>query len=301
MDTKRSLFTTALLSIVLVGIGYGVGGYIHNESFSLPDYSVRKDAEKPTQIGIENEPLSELPRERKHILPDPLVSFLENADESGNLTIGGIYAQTNVRRAEYGLAPLLLNETLNIGAEIKVDDMFTQQYFEHVSPDGVDVGGVMDQVGYDYLSVGENLALGNFKNDSALVDAWMDSPGHRANILSDTYTEIGISVKRGEYNGRETWLAVQEFGRPRSDCPQINSSLATTIEKNKSKLSELSKTLDNLQGELEAFTPKRGSAYNQKVEVYNEYVAMYNKLLDATKSLIATYNSQVQAFNICIQ
>ena len=50
------------------------------------------------------------------------------------------------------------------------------------------------KAGYEYISVGENLAMGNFKNDGDLVEAWMNSPGHRANILSFKYKELGVAV-----------------------------------------------------------------------------------------------------------
>lgn len=295
-----SKFVTTLLVLVLLGGGFFVGDYIKNDSdFSLPE-NTQEALNDIGEIVAVKEEGGDVPEET-FSLPEPLVTLFDFGDPNADLTVGGVFAWTNIQRANNGLPPLLLDETLSVGAEIKVDDMFTNQYFEHVSPSGVGVDGIMEQAGYNYLSVGENLALGNFENDEALVQAWMDSPGHRANILSDNFTEIGISVKRGIYEGRETWLAVQEFGRPRSDCPFINSALANQIENNKFELNELASTLDSLQAELNSFSPKRGSAYNQKVEVYNGYVATYNDLIAQTKQLTNTYNAQVRAFNECIQ
>ena len=53
----------------------------------------------------------------------------------------------------------------------------------------------------------------------------MASPGHRANILNSRFIDIGVAVKEGEYQGKETWLAVQEFGEPLSDCPSPSTDL----------------------------------------------------------------------------
>src|SRR6185369_15716694 len=118
-----------------------------------------------------------------------------------------------------GLPALKENALLDKAAKKKLDDMFAQQYFEHINPQGKGPSDLAKSVGYDYIAIGENLALGNFKNDAELVQAWMDSPGHRANILNKQYTEIGVAVGQGTYEGKKTWLAVQEFGRPTSSCP----------------------------------------------------------------------------------
>ena len=67
--------------------------------------------------------------------------------------------------------------------------------------------------------------MGNFKNDQDLVSAWLNSPGHRANILNTRFTEIGTAVLKGFYEGREVWMAVQEFGLPLSSCPNPDSKV----------------------------------------------------------------------------
>ena len=100
--------------------------------------------------------------------------------------------------------------------------MFEKEYFEHKSPSGIGASDIAHDVGYEFILVGENIALGNFDGDEALVQAWMDSPGHRANILNKRYTEIGIAAEKGLYQGKMMWLAVQIFARPMSLCQNPN-------------------------------------------------------------------------------
>ncbi len=217
------------------------------------------------------------------------------------LTVAGTVRETNMARQENGFLALSVNAKLTRAAEAKVDDMFNRQYFEHESPTGVGPGDLADGVGYEYLMIGENLALGNYEDDQALIDAWMNSPGHRANILRPQYTEIGVAVKRGLYEGRTVWLAVQEFGRPQSDCPSPSASLGAEIERDKNQLDELSGRLSAAEEDIQNSRPKRGPAYRQKVDAYNELVRLYNALADETETLITRYNEQISAYNICLQ
>src|SRR3990167_5043216 len=104
-----------------------------------------------------------------------------------------IVAQTNIQRFDNGLLPpLSTNAKLEAAALAKAQDMFNKQYFEHVSPSGLDPGTLVKNAGYEYILSGENLILGNFKDEQELVQAWMDSPGHRANILNERFVDIGV-------------------------------------------------------------------------------------------------------------
>jgi hypothetical protein len=181
--------------------------------------------------------------------------------------------------------------------------MFNKQYFEHVSPSGKGPGDLADRVRYEYIAIGENLALGNFKDDQALVEAWMNSPGHRANILNAKYAEIGVAVGKGNYEGKTVWMAVQEFGRPSSACPQVNLGLKDQIQSYKSELAGLENEVKQQKSALESLDPKNKADYdyyNQKVGDYNNLVQIYNNKLDVLKSLIENYNSQVNTYNQCL-
>jgi len=188
---------------------------------------------------------------------------------------------------------------LNTAATLKLQDMFQKQYFAHLSPSGEGAGDFVKEVGYEFIIIGENLALGNFRDDQALVQAWIDSSGHRKNILNECYSEIGVAVDKGMFEGKETWLAVQIFGLPLAACPLPDENLKTKIEVYEDQLEKLQKTIESLEAEIEVMYPKRGAAYNQKVRQYNNLVTQYNNLVKETKKIILDYNTQVELFNEC--
>ena len=98
----------------------------------------------------------------------------------------------NRERAAKGLRPLRLNGTLSAAAGDRVGDMLAKRYFDHVSPDGVQPFVWAKRRGYDYRTIGENLAVGY--RGTAVVNGWMNSPGHRANILGRAFDEVGIAI-----------------------------------------------------------------------------------------------------------
>ncbi|HEX3099775.1 MAG TPA: CAP domain-containing protein [Patescibacteria group bacterium] len=220
---------------------------------------------------------------------------------SSNLTASGIITWTNTQRETQGLVPLHENALLRKAAEAKVDDMFAQQYFEHKSPDGKSPADIIHAAGYDYIVVGENLALGNFKDDETLVQAWMDSPGHRANILNGKYQEIGTAAKKGMFEGKEVWLAVQEFGAPLSACPTLNTNLKPQIDANRTQLAENQAELQRQKAALSANRYKSQDDYNAAVAKYNALVDQTNKLSDATQAMVTDYNAAVNNFNKCLE
>lgn len=118
---------------------------------------------------------------------------------------------TNQKRVENGLSVLSLNSQLSDAAENKAEDMIEKDYWAHNSPDGITPWVFIKASGYEYVYAGENLARG-FRNSDDIVNAWMASPTHRANLLSPKFKEVGFSVKSGNLNGEETILVVQEFG-----------------------------------------------------------------------------------------
>lgn len=122
---------------------------------------------------------------------------------------------TNGDRTEEKLGTLTVNSTLVAAAQAKANDMAEKGYFAHTSPEGIDPWYWMNQAGYSFSLAGENLAV-NFSDSEDVVQAWMNSPGHRANILNGKFTEIGVATAVGEYKGRKTTFVVQMFGTPRT-------------------------------------------------------------------------------------
>ncbi len=232
-------------------------------------------------------------------LPEPL--RYKAIEKPRELSLTGVLAETNRYRSFEMLPPLTLNKELTKGAEKKLQDMFDKQYFAHQSPDGKGPAQIADAVGYKYLTIGENLALGNFGGDSALVKAWMDSPGHRANILNKKYKEIGIAVGEGIYEGEHIWLAVQEFGVPASLCTAPERSLELLVSANKQEISEIEKRIDEQQRRVNETEPKNGPAYNREAAAYNSLVEQYNDLSSRTKKLVEKFNTQVETYNQCLR
>ncbi|MEK7462450.1 MAG: CAP domain-containing protein [Patescibacteria group bacterium] len=124
-----------------------------------------------------------------------------------------VVSLTNAERADISEAPLRRNATLDAAAKLKAEHMAKNQYFSHYAPDGTSPWFWFDQAGYVYAHAGENLAI-HFSDSSEVVDAWMKSPTHRANIVGAQYTEIGVGTAKGEYEGYDTVYVVQLFGTP---------------------------------------------------------------------------------------
>lgn len=118
---------------------------------------------------------------------------------------------TNEKRIENGVSALRFNEELSKAADLKASDMLSKNYWAHNSPDGKTPWVFIKTSGYTYVYAGENLARG-FSSAEDVVNAWMASATHRSNLLSETYEDIGLAVKKGKLNGEETVLIVQMFG-----------------------------------------------------------------------------------------
>jgi uncharacterized protein YkwD len=228
-------------------------------------------------------------------------SPLNVGGQSNNVTLlkSKIIEETNSQRVANGLAVMTENSKLNQAAETKANDMFLNQYFEHVSPSGIDPGTLVANSGYEYIITGENLILGNFKDEADMVEAWMNSPGHRANILNATYSEIGVAVIKGDYKGEQVWIAVQEFGLPLSACQKPNESQKVKIENDKIILDQLAAALDEKKIQIDSAS--QTSYYNQLIDDYNQAVQTYNSMAENLKLLVADYNDQVKVFNDCVK
>ena len=248
--------------------------------------------------SIQVEPASSIKTPGALLVSD---NFLTNNIDNIKLSSKNVISITNKYRTENGnLVVLIENSKLDFSAEKKLQDMFVKGYFEHVSPEGVGVGDLGNQIGYEYIIIGENLALGNFKNDQSLVDAWMASPGHRANILNKRYTEIGVAVGRGVYNGKNVWISVQHFGLPKSSCPAIDGVLKGIISLDEKKIKEMESDLSTKRKRIDSGAIYGGLTTSDQVDQYNILVIDYNKIILDIKEKINTYNKQIHLFNDCV-
>lgn len=105
---------------------------------------------------------------------------------------------TNKERAKYGLPPLKVDLALSKVAREKSRDMAVNHYFSHNSPTYGSPFDMMRKFGISYTAAGENIAKGQ-RTPQEVVAAWMNSPGHRANILNKNYTHIGVGFEENGY------------------------------------------------------------------------------------------------------
>ncbi len=115
---------------------------------------------------------------------------------TGSITPDQLLALTNADRAQNGLSPLTLNAKLNASAAMKAQNMFAESYWAHVSRSCLQPWYWFTKAGYDYAYAGENLAQG-FDDSAGVNTGWMNSPGHRANILNPHYVDVGFAVENG--------------------------------------------------------------------------------------------------------
>lgn len=116
----------------------------------------------------------------------------------------------NKERAAQGLPALKYNAELSKVAEAKAADLRDKNYFSHTSPTYGSPFDMMKAFGIKYTAAGENIAKG-YMSPASVMDGWMNSPGHKANILNNSFTEIGVGYVSGN-NGTGYW--VQMFIRP---------------------------------------------------------------------------------------
>jgi hypothetical protein len=149
----------------------------------------------------------------------------------GIVEANALVDETNQNRVENNLPDLQVSPLLQEAAQEKANDMATKGYFAHTSPQGLTPWYWFEQVGYNFDYAGENLAV-NFSDSQDVTTAWMNSPEHRANILSTDYTQIGIATAQGIYNGEPTTYVVEEFGTPAPAAAPVafvdTASAATT-------------------------------------------------------------------------
>jgi len=130
---------------------------------------------------------------------------------STNITSEQLLELVNQKRKENGLTSLSISPELSSAAQSKAKDMFAKDYWAHNSPDGKTPWVFFKDANYNYVYAGENLARG-FNTGEEVTNAWMASPDHKANVLSQNYTEVGFAIETGKLNGEDTVLVVQELG-----------------------------------------------------------------------------------------
>ncbi|MNN25525.1 Cysteine-rich secretory protein family protein [compost metagenome] len=220
MRFKKSLITGALALSMVVGTGaasasantttenYKVWTYSTNQNFSWENFlqqfrDLNQQGTAKVQAGTSNQTGSNTKTNTK--------TAQTNTNTTTNTTKAGtsqsafadqVVSLVNQERAKVGAKPLAADKALAAMALDKAKDMYSKGYFDHTSPTYGSPFDMMNSYGIHYTYAGENIAKGQ-KNPAEVMTAWMNSPGHKQNILSPNYTKIGVAYYNGEW--------VQEF------------------------------------------------------------------------------------------
>lgn len=139
------------------------------------------------------------------------------------ITSDAVLEAMNARRVAEGLPPLQGNAVLHEAAGDRVRDMEELGYWAHRSPDGRSPFTWLRARGYDFSYAGENLATG-YETTEILVASWMESEGHRENIMSPIFSEVGIALIDGSTVKRSIGKSVVVlFARPQTVSPKAAS------------------------------------------------------------------------------
>ncbi len=143
----------------------------------------------PTTTVPSSVPTSEQPAPQPAPAPGPDTSADAGVQQE-------VLALTNAERAAAGCGALTLDPALNAAADGHSEDMAVNDYFSHTDRNGNGPGVRARAAGYPGGAVGENIAVG-YRSAASVVQGWMDSPGHRANILNCRYTHLGVGYAEG--------------------------------------------------------------------------------------------------------
>jgi len=147
-----------------------------------------------------------------------------------DITKAALISLTSKQRESLGVQTLKENSKLAEAALLKAENMMKEDYFSHQSPEGISPWYWFKEAGYNYKFAGENLAIG-FLDSEELNTAWLDSPSHRRNLLDPNYTETGIAVLTGDFQGGETTIVVQLFGNPQKQTAEVRPSETAAAKK----------------------------------------------------------------------
>lgn len=170
-----------------------------NADFSEPTTSTPSviDTKKSSSLGASTTIAS----------PVTLVSNIENA----------VHVRINAIRKEYGLSTLTMDPTLTLTARAHSEDMLAHGYFSHTNQEGCSFSCRIERAGFSYWSIGENIysmygyPIDEESTAAHIVDDWMKSPGHKANIVNPNYTSEGIGIAIRD----TTVLATEDLGKAR--------------------------------------------------------------------------------------
>lgn len=235
---RRALHPAVLVlaAFLAVGVASVVGALVFGDITARPAAAIGPDgrpAEAPDALVGQGGPAAAAP-----VAADPLASTAPSAPAgsagpgaggpagppsvppsraasstkpAGDPTAEGtVLTLVNQERAKAGCQPLTADSRLATAARLHSQDMADRNYFDHTTPDGVTFDKRITNAGYNWSNAGENIAKGQ-KDAASVMQSWMNSPGHRANILNCKFKNIGVGLA---YDGKHTPYWTQDFGTP---------------------------------------------------------------------------------------
>ena len=201
-----AMFRASDVKKVVISEMVGEPVVIHRESFLEPSVPGQSAPVRLTSAAETTDPTTDTRHRRPTPDSPPTGDSTETAGEMA------IVNAVNAVRAQNGLAPLAVNAKLAKAAHIHAHDMARLQH-HGARPPGAAQPGLIDRanfVGYNFTTMGENIAY-NYPDTASVMNGWMNSPGHRANILGADYTEIGVGIA---LNSAGEPYYCQVFGHP---------------------------------------------------------------------------------------
>lgn len=266
----RFLLFLLIISTVLV-----VSLFIRKEAKEISNSKPQKAQEAKNYFPIE-EDVSEVKKESTPSELEKAEKFpsLDCENPQENEIASSMLELINKDRKAAGKEELSWNSKLCQSALSKSQDMIENNYFTHVSPDLVTPWFWIEKVGYDFSVSGENLALNYFEGQSA-HEAFMESEGHRENVLNESFTEIGINYAFGQINNQPAFVLVEHFASPAIENPEPKIVCdEETAEENLEKLSEQLDLIEEYEDEAEEAREKmkKADADTKEVDEYLDYL-----------------------------
>ena len=168
----------------------------------IPDFEAPETDKPESDLPESDTPV--IPEEKPEDVPGTDNTPDNNGDISENAYVNEVLRLVNKHRASNGLSPVSLDNAISSAADIRAKEIVRS--FSHTRPDGRSCFSVLSDSGISYNGAGENIAYGQ-DNPEEVMTAWMNSEGHRANILNGSFTKLGVGV----YSSGGTVYWVQLF------------------------------------------------------------------------------------------
>ncbi len=206
---NAAIFSSAVVFLIFISLLYYQ--FRDRNTRNIISQQMEGLKQEKTQIMGEEAKKPEEPRSAKNVAVKE--ETREDEDRPKDAFEEKIFDLINRDRQKNGEEELKWSPELAESAKAKAKDMIEEDYFDHTSPEGESPWQEIKKTGYKFSYVGENLAF-NYSSPEQTHQGLMNSEGHRENILSSDYTEVGISAIKGTIDGEDGYVVVEHFGRP---------------------------------------------------------------------------------------